>query len=145
MGWGWGTHKQQQTLVLPNGPAAAQEAEQEKQAPHGQEDVGTRDEQGVGGHDLAEAGGVDHDPDAHAQQAGPAQLLRWVRSGEEKEADPEVSPHIHRPLLQLQAPRRGVPVNWAETPFAAGTNVPAALSSASNFPTYPAGGASRTL
>lgn len=60
------THKQQQTLVLADGPTAAQEAEQEKQAPHGQEDVGTRDEQGVGSHDLSEAGGVHHDPDANA-------------------------------------------------------------------------------
>lgn len=60
------THKQQQTLVLADGPTAAQEAEQEKQAPHGQEDVGTSDEQGVGSHDLSEAGGVHHDPDANA-------------------------------------------------------------------------------
>lgn len=75
--WGGegGTHKQQQTLVLPDGPTAAQEAEQEQQAPHRQEDVDARDEQGVGGHDLSEAGGIHHDPDADAQQAGPTQLL----------------------------------------------------------------------
>ena len=80
-GWGggWDTHEQQQTLVLPDGPAAAQEAEQKKQAPHGQEDVGARDEQGIGGHDLPEAGGVHHDPDANAQQAGSAQLFPGAR------------------------------------------------------------------
>lgn len=85
-----GTHKQQQTLVLTDSPAAAQEAEQEKQAPHGQEDVGARDQQGVGGHDLPEAGGVYQDPDADGQQAGPAQLLSGPVRREKEEADMEV-------------------------------------------------------
>lgn len=77
------THKQQQTLVLPDGPAAAQEAEQEEQAPHGQEDVDARDEQGVSSHDLSEASGVHQDPDADAQQTGPAQLLSGQSGGRE--------------------------------------------------------------
>lgn len=76
---GMGTHKQKQTLVLTHSPAAAQETEQEQQTPHGQEDVGASDEQGVGCHDLPEARGIHQDPDADAQQAGPAQLL--VRGG----------------------------------------------------------------
>lgn len=95
-----GTHKQQQTLVLPDGPAAAQEAEQEQQPPHRQQDVDARDKQGVGGHDLSEAGGIHHDPDADAQQTGPAQLLTGQSGGREGEKQKNRAHLLQGPVSQ---------------------------------------------
>ena len=68
------THKEQQTFVLPDGPAAAQEAKQEEQAPQGQDDVDPREQQGVGCHNLPKAHGVQQHPQTHSQQEGPTQL-----------------------------------------------------------------------
>lgn len=68
------THEEQQTLVLPDGTAAAQEAQQEEHGAHGQDDVDAREEEWVGRHDLPEAHRVQQHPDAHAQQEGAAQL-----------------------------------------------------------------------
>lgn len=69
-----GTHKKQQTLVFTYGPAAAQETQQEKHAPHSQYDVDPCEEKGVCCHYLPETCGVHHYPDPHTQQEGAAQL-----------------------------------------------------------------------
>lgn len=68
------THEQQQTLVLPDGSTAAQEAQQEQQAAQGQHHVHARERQRVGCHDLPEAHGVQQHPDTHTQQEGSGQL-----------------------------------------------------------------------
>lgn len=120
------THKQQQTLVLPHGPAAAQEAQQEKQAPHGQEDVDARDEQGVGSHNLSEASGVHHDPDADAQQTGPTQLLAGWEGGRERNRRTKLGiRYSTHPFPSEALWRRRALASRAGTPFAAGAGVPA--------------------
>lgn len=68
------THKEQETFVLPDGSAAAQEAQQEQHAAHGQDDVDAGEQQGVGRHDLPEAHRVQQHPDADTQQEGATQL-----------------------------------------------------------------------
>ena len=68
------THEEQQTLVLPDGAAAAQETQQEQHGPHGQDDVDPGEEQGVDCHDLPEAHRVHQNPNADTQQEGAAQL-----------------------------------------------------------------------
>lgn len=68
------THKEQEAFVLPDGAAAAQEAQQEQHAAHGQDDVDPGEQEGVRRHDLPEAHRVQQHPDAHTQQEGAAQL-----------------------------------------------------------------------
>lgn len=68
------THKHQQTLVLPDGSAAAQEAQQEQHTAHGQDDVDPGEQHRVGRHDLPEAHRVHQHPDTHTQQEGAPQL-----------------------------------------------------------------------
>lgn len=68
------TYKQQEAFVLPDGTTAAQEAQQEEHCSHGQHDVGSREEQGVGSHDLSKTRGIHNDPDSESQQARSSQL-----------------------------------------------------------------------
>lgn len=67
-------HQQQQTLVLPDGSAAAQEAQHEEQAAQCQDHVDAREQQRVGGHHLPKAQRVQQHPDPHGQQEGATQL-----------------------------------------------------------------------
>ncbi len=71
------THKKQQAFVFSYGSAAAQEAQQEKHAPHGQDDVDAREEKGVGCHYLPKTSGVHHDPNPNTKEEGATQLRRW--------------------------------------------------------------------
>ena len=68
------THKEQETFVLPDGSAAAQEAQQEQHAAHSQDDIDPGEQQGVGRHDFPEAHRVHQHPNADAQQEGATQL-----------------------------------------------------------------------
>lgn len=72
--WPQQTHKEQQALVFADGPAAAQEAQQEQHASHGQDDVHAHEQQGVSRHDLSEAHRVHQHPHTNSQQEGATQL-----------------------------------------------------------------------
>lgn len=68
------THKEQETFVLPDGSAAAQKAQQEQHAAHGQDDVDPGKHQGVCRHNLPEAHWVQQHPHANTQQEGATEL-----------------------------------------------------------------------
>lgn len=68
-------HKEKKTLVLPDGSAAAQEAQEEQHAAHSQDDVDAGEEQGVGRYDFPESRGIHQHPHSHSQQEGAPQLM----------------------------------------------------------------------
>lgn len=67
LGIDWCTHEQQQTLVFPNGAAAAQEAEQEEHGAHGQDHIDSGEEQRIGCYDLPESCRIHQHPDSHSE------------------------------------------------------------------------------
>lgn len=68
------TYKEQEAFVLTDGTTAAQEAQQEEHGSHGQHDVSSCEEQGVGSHYLSKTCGIHNDPDSESQQACSSQL-----------------------------------------------------------------------
>ena len=95
---GGGPYEEQQTLVLADGPAAAEEAQQEQHAPHGQDDVDPGEQQGVRRHNLPEARGVHQHPHPHPQEEGAPQLTeerseREREGGKNNRSDPLFGTH----------------------------------------------------
>lgn len=68
------THKEEQTLVLPDGSAAAEEAQEEEHTSHGQDDVDASEQQGVGSDYFSEPRGVHQHPHPHSQEERAPQL-----------------------------------------------------------------------